>query len=148
MHFLLEPVVTTSSIIEETITQARCKLSEQPLLSQPNSGRFAAIAGVVGAVLASSCCVVPLVLVTLGASGAWIGNLSALDPYKNYFALVTLAFLGAGFWQVYFKKKVACEDGSYCANPVSERVTRSALWIATVLVFSALTIDWWAPLFY
>jgi len=123
-------------------------LSEQPIHSQPNSGRFAAIAGVVGAVLASSCCVVPLVLVTLGASGAWIGNLSALAPYKNYFVLVTLAFLGAGFWQVYFKKKVVCEDGSCCANPVSGRVTKAALWVATVLVFSALTIDWWAPLFY
>ena len=87
-------------------------------------------------------------LVTLGASGAWIGNLSALDPYKNYFVLVTLAFLGAGFWQVYFRKNVICEDGSYCANPVSGRVTKAALWVATVLVFSALTIDRWAPLFY
>ena len=123
-------------------------MSEQPINPQPNTGRFAAIAGVVGALLASSCCVVPLVLVTLGASGAWIGNLSALDPYKNYFVLVTLAFLGAGFWQVYFRKNVICEDGSYCANPVSGRVTKAALWVATVLVFSALTIDRWAPLFY
>ena len=98
--------------------------------------------------LASSCCVVPLVLVTLGASGAWIGNLSALDPYKNYFALVTLVFIGAGFWQVYFKQNAACDDGSFCADPASARVTKTALWIATVLVVSALTIDWWAPLFY
>jgi len=123
-------------------------LGEHPINPQPNSGRFAAIAGVVGAVLASSCCVVPLVLVTLGVSGAWIGTLSALDPYKNYFALVTLVFLGAGFWQVYFRKNVACEDGSYCANPLSGRVTKTALWIATALVLSALTIDGWAPLFY
>lgn len=101
-----------------------------------------------GALLASSCCIVPLVLVTLGVSGAWIGNLSALDPLKNHFALVTLAFLAAGFWQVYFEKTVVCEDGSYCANPLSGRVTTAALWVASVLVLSALTIDWWAPLFY
>jgi mercuric ion transport protein len=110
--------------------------------------RVAAIGSVVGAVLASSCCVVPLVLVTLGASGAWIGNLSALDPYKGYFAAITVMFLAAGYWQVYRKQKVDCEDGSYCASPSSSRVTRAALWIATVLVLSALTIDWWAPLFY
>jgi mercuric ion transport protein len=110
--------------------------------------RFAAIGSVVGAVLASSCCVVPLVLVTLGASGAWIGNLSALDPYKGYFAAITLVFLGMGYWQAYRNQKILCEDGSYCASPTSGRVTKAALWIATALVLSALTIGWWAPLFY
>ncbi len=123
-------------------------MSEQPTTTPTNNGLFAAIAGVLGAVLASSCCVVPLVLVTLGASGAWIGNLSALDPYKGYFAAITLAFLGAGFWQVYLKKAALCEDGSFCATPTSGRITKTTLWIATVLVLSALTIDWWAPWFY
>ena len=123
-------------------------MSERPIMIQANTGRFPAIVGVLGAVLASSCCVVPLVLVTLGASGAWIGNLSSLEPYKEYFAVITLAFLSVGFWQVFFKKQVACEEGSYCAKPTSVRLTKAVLWVATVLVLSALTIDWWAPLFY
>jgi len=110
--------------------------------------RIAATGSVIAAILASSCCVVPLVLVTLGASGAWIGNLAALEPFKPYFSAITLIFLGFGYWQVYRKPKVACEDGSYCATPTSSRVTRSALWIATALVVSALSIDFWAPLFY
>ncbi len=42
--------------------------------------RIAATGSVIGAVLASSCCIVPLLLVTLGVSGAWIGSLSALEP--------------------------------------------------------------------
>ena len=46
------------------------------------------------------------------------------------------------------KPIVACEDGSYCATETSGRITKSALWIATVLVLLALTIDYWAPLFY
>ena len=115
---------------------------------QRDRSRTAATGGVIGAILASSCCIVPLVLVTLGASGAWIGNLAALEPYKPIFALVTIGFLGFGFWQVYRKPKVACEDGSYCATPASSRATKSALWIATVLVLLALSIDFWAPLFY
>ena len=110
--------------------------------------RIAATGGVVGAVLVSSCCVLPLVLVTLGASGAWIGNLTILEPYKPLFAVVTVGFLGLGFWHVYRKTSVVCEDGSFCATPTSSRITKSALWIATALVLLALTIDFWAPLFY
>ena len=123
-------------------------MNDQPINPEPSSGRFAAIAGVAIAVLASSCCVVPLVLVTLGASGAWIGYLSALDPYKGYFAAVALGFVGAGFWQVYGKTNVARENGSHCASRTSKRITIVSLWAAMTLVLSALTIDWWAPLFY
>ena len=110
-------------------------------------GWFAA-GGVVGAILASTCCIAPLVLLMLGVSGAWIGNLTALEPYKTIFAGVALVFIGLGFRQVYFKPKVACEDGSYCARPESALITKSALWLSTVLVVLALTINWWAPLFY
>ncbi len=110
--------------------------------------RIAATGSVIGAILASSCCIVPLVLVTLGASGAWIGNLTVLEPYKPFFATVTFVFLGFGYWQVYRKREEACEVGSYCATPASDRIAKGALWIATILVVLALTIDYWAPLFY
>ena len=110
--------------------------------------RIAAAGSVIGAVLASTCCILPLLLVTLGVSGAWIGNLSALGPYKPWFAAVTILFLGFGFWQVYWKPKQECEDGSYCASPTSDRVVKIALWFATILVALALTIDYWAPIFY
>jgi mercuric ion transport protein len=110
-------------------------------------GWFAA-GGVIGAILASSCCIAPLVLLTLGISGAWIGNLTALEPYKPYFAAVALVFIGLGFWQVYFKAKPACAEDSYCARPRSSVITKTALWLATALVVLALTIGWWAPFFY
>ncbi len=114
----------------------------------PGKKQIAASGSVIGAILASSCCIVPLLLVTLGVSGAWIGSLSALAPYKPWFAAITFVFLGFGFWQVYWKEKRACEAGSYCANPTSDRVVKIALWSATVLVVLALTISYWAPLFY
>lgn len=103
---------------------------------------------VIGAILASSCCIAPLILLTLGVSGAWIGNLTALEPYKFYFIAGTLIFLGLGFWQVYFKPKQACEVGSYCASPASGFLIKTALWVATGLVLLAATVDYWAPLFY
>ena len=74
-------------------------------------GWFAA-GGIIGALLASSCCVAPLALLLLGVSGAWIGNLTALEPFKPYFAAVALAFIGVGFWHVYFRAPVACAPGA------------------------------------
>lgn len=114
---------------------------------RPKSG-WLATGGVLGAVLASSCCIGPLVLVSLGVSGAWIGNLTALEPLKPYFIAATLVLLGLGFWQVYFRKKPKCAEGSYCARPQSSLITKTALWLATLLVALAATIDFWAPWFY
>jgi mercuric ion transport protein len=107
-----------------------------------------AAGGVIGAILASSCCIAPLVLLMLGISGAWIGNLTALEPYKPYFAVVALVFIGLGFRQVYFTTTPACVDGAYCARPQSAVITKTALWLSTLVVLLALTINWWAPLFY
>src|SRR3546814_4530197 len=49
------------------------------------AGSGALLAGGITALLASTCCLGPLVLVALGFSGAWIGNLTALEPYRPFF---------------------------------------------------------------
>lgn len=121
------------------------KAAAQP---QGSSNRITAAGSLIAAVLASSCCIGPLLLVTLGVSGAWIGNLSALEAYKPFFVLITVVFLATGFWQVYIRPKRVCVDGAVCARPFSDRLIKSALWFATVLVLLATTIDYWAPLFY
>ena len=114
---------------------------------EPRKGLLAA-GGMLGAILASACCIGPLVLVTLGVSGAWIGTLTKLEPFKPYVATLTLGLLALGFRQVYFAPKKDCADDSYCASSQSTLITQTALWLATVLVIAALTIDYWAPLFY
>ena len=60
------------------------------------------VAGGTAAILASTCCLGPLVLVTLGISGAWIGNLTATEPYRPIFsgvALVALLFALRGIFR-------------------------------------------------
>ena len=109
---------------------------------------MAAVGSLVAAVLASSCCIGPLLLVTLGVSGTWIGNLTALEAYQPIFVLITIVFLALGFWQVYIKPKRACPVGEVCARPFSNRLVKTVLWVATTLVALAITIDYWAPLFY
>lgn len=99
--------------------------------------KLIAAGGILGAIAASTCCVVPLVLFTLGISGAWIGNLTALTPYKPFFIAITLGFLGYGFYLVYRKPKLACAQGEACARPLPNRLVKGSLWVATILVATA-----------
>ncbi len=134
--------------MQETLDQNRPSKAEVQESSNQGQERLLAAGGVVGAIVAASCCVLPLIFVTLGISGAWISSLTALEPYKPYFLAATAILLGAGFWHVYFRPKKACEEGSYCARPKSSHITQAALWLATVLALLAATVDFWAPLFY
>ena len=104
------------------------------------------MAGIAAAVGASACCILPLALFTLGISGAWIGNLVALEPYKPYFIAAAILFLGFGFYKVYSKPKVeVCEEGTFCARPGSDRFNKISLWSATILVILAILWPYIAP---
>jgi len=103
--------------------------------------------GMLGALAMSSCCILPLVLFSLGVTGAWIGNLAALYPYKLYFLVPTAALLAGGFYTVYRKPKAAaCEEAGYCATPISDRINKSVLWGSSVLVLAALAFPYFAPM--
>jgi mercuric ion transport protein len=105
-----------------------------------------AAGGLLGALAASSCCILPLVLFGLGVSGAWIGNLTQLAPYQPCFIVMTFGFLGAGYWLMRRDSKLACADGKICARPLPSRLVRAALIVATVLAVTALGFDVLGPL--
>src|SRR5438132_7747348 len=85
------------------------------------------IGGLLGALAASSCCILPLVLFSLGISGAWIGNFTQLAAFQPYFITATLGFLGYGYWLVYRSSTRACTDGEACARPLSSRIVNTSL---------------------
>jgi mercuric ion transport protein len=103
--------------------------------------------GLLGALAASSCCILPLTLFGLGVSGAWIGNFTQLAPYQPWFIAATMAFLGYGYWLVYRSSRLACADGEACARPLPNRIVKIGLILATMLVVAALGFDFIAPLF-
>jgi mercuric ion transport protein len=105
------------------------------------------LGGFLAALGAASCCVIPFALFTLGISGAWIGNLTALEPYQPIFAATAFGLLGYGFYLVDRKPEVACAEGSYCAKPSSGRLAKIGLWTATVLVIIAVGFPKLAPWF-
>jgi mercuric ion transport protein len=105
-----------------------------------------AAGGLLGALAASSCCILPLALFGLGVSGAWIGNFTRLAAYQPYFLAATLMFLGYGYWLVYRSSTRNCADGEACARPLPNRVVKTSLILATILVAAALGLDFIAPL--
>ncbi len=107
--------------------------------------RWLAGGGVVGAVVSSSCCIVPLVLFGLGIGGAWIGNLTALAPYQPIFIAITLAMLGYGYYLVYRRPAAACAADAACARPMPRRLVKFGLWSATLLVAAAIAFPFAAP---
>lgn len=114
--------------------------------NQAGRQRLVAVGGILGALAASSCCIVPLILFSLGIGGAWIGNLTALAPYKPLFVAGTAGVLGYGFYLVYWKPRRVCADDAACARPIPSRLIQLALWIATALVIAAFAFDYVAPL--
>ena len=117
------------------------------LLDVRQKQRLMAAGGLLGALAASSCCILPLVLFSLGVSGAWIGNFTQLAPYQPYFIAATICFLGYGYWLVYRSSKLTCADREVCARPLPNRLVKTALILATILVVAALGLDFIAPLF-
>lgn len=132
-------------MMTESIQPASVDATSEPQNSAPDGEKLLAAGGVLAALGASSCCVLPLILFSFGIGGAWIGNLTALSRYQPAFVVLALAFLVAGFWRVYRQPKV-CAPGSACAQPGSNRAAKIGLWTAAVLIFAALAFPYAAPL--
>lgn len=111
------------------------------------TGSGALFVGGLTAILASTCCLGPLVLVALGLSGAWIGNLTRLEPYRPLFiaaALVALLFAGRRI----FRSAQACEPGEVCALPRARRIYKILFGVVSALVLIALVFPYVVKLFY
>src|SRR6266581_3918953 len=75
----------------------------------------------------------------------WTGDWSS-DVCSSDLIAGTLACLGGGYWLVHRSRKVACADGDACTRPLPNRIVKTALIFATILVIGALGLDFLAPL--
>ncbi len=103
-------------------------------------------AGVIAAIIASACCLGPLVLLMLGISGSWISNLTAMEPYRPIFIGITLLFLVLAFRKLYFVPQ-SCAVESPCAQPVNLHKQRILFWLITAVITAMVAFPWYAPLF-
>lgn len=116
-------------------------------MPESKSGGGALLGGGLAAILASTCCLGPLLLISLGFSGAWIGNLTLLEPYRPFFlgaALLALFFA----WRRIFRPAQACVAGEVCAIPQVRSSYKLLFWVVLALVLVALVFPYVLPLFY
>lgn len=129
------------------MSDIRTKLTDPLDAGKVKTQGWLAAGGIIGAILASSCCVVPFALFALGISGAWIGNLAVLEPYRPIFigvALVALFFA----WRRIYRQAAACKPGEVCAIPQVRATYKLIFWIVAALVLVALGFPYVMPFFY
>ncbi len=106
---------------------------------------FGLVAGL-GAVVASSCCVIPLWLAALGAGAGVLGGLEAVAAWRvPLLAISALGIIGGwGAWWV--KHPVTCASGESCASPERSRATLTLLLCASAIVLAAASWGYIDPM--
>lgn len=109
--------------------------------------KLALAGGLLAGIGASACCVGPLLLLSLGIGGAWIGHLTALEPYRPIFIVLTVLFLGLAFRKLYVVPQTcAVEDN--CIADRTRRVQKILFWVFLPLSIALVATPWILPLFY
>lgn len=107
--------------------------------------RWSLITGGLAAILASSCCLGPLLLVMLGFSGSWLSNLTALEPFKPIFLLFALVAMAMAWWRIYRPK---CQDGDVCSIQSVNLTYKLLFWLGVLLIVVAIAFPYVMPFFY
>lgn len=96
--------------------------------------------GVFAAVVASLCCIGPVVALSLG-----LGSFAAATffaEWRSLFLLLTFALLGVAWFMAYRRPKAGCDDAT-CARPPGKAM-RISLWLGTLIALVAAAYPWLA----
>ncbi len=104
------------------------------------------IGGILAAIGAGVCCVGPLVLLLLGVSGSWIGNLTAFEPYRPVFVLFVVLLFGYSGWKIY-RPVEECEPGTACAVPATQKRRKVIFWLSAITAIVLVTSNYWILVF-
>jgi mercuric ion transport protein len=102
---------------------------------------MATAGSVASGILASACCIGPLVLGLMGISGAAFAQ--RFEPFRPYLLVVTYALLSGAFYLTY-RPQAVCGPGEVCEMPRANRVGKVMLWIAAIVVVLATAFPWYA----
>lgn len=114
-----------------------------------SSARALALAGV-AALMASACCVLPLLLAVLGISGAWISQMRGLQPYSTGLMALASASLGLAAWRLFRsapQAESACDAGDESCRNINV-TARRWFWLVAMLTLIPMLVPLAAPLFY
>jgi mercuric ion transport protein len=103
--------------------------------------------GVLAGIAASACCLGPLLLLSLGISGAWIVHLTALEAYRPAFIILTVLFLGMAFRKLYLTPQ-SCTQEEACISDRTQKLQRILFWILVPVSLCLIASPWILPIFY
>ena len=115
--------------------------------NKPVSARGTLIAGLLAGLTASACCAGPLILLMLGISGSWIGNLSALEPFRPLFILAAVIFIGMAYRKIY-RRSNACDTDAVCATQQGKRSQQVIFWVTTLIIVLSIAFPWYGPMLF
>jgi len=93
---------------------------------------YSYLGSIISAVLASICCIGPLVFVLLGLSGA--AFFAKFEQYRWLFGAIALVFLALSFYITYRDRGSCAPDTSCAVNPGRRKLNKILLWVSAVLV--------------
>ena len=113
-------------------------------------GKAGLIGGALAALATVVCWVVPLVLVSIGVTGAWMSTFTVLAPYKWVLILLALGCMGYAWHKIYRVQPAdGCEADTACAEPPqTNRWYRMMFWVVSAFILAALISPYVAPLFF
>jgi mercuric ion transport protein len=94
---------------------------------------------VAAALLASACCIGPLVLGAVGLGS--LGVAGMMGPFRPWLLGLTGGFLAAGFFLAYRPLAPECA-GAACAPP-NRTLQRTMLWVTTAVAIALVTFPSW-----
>ena len=111
-------------------------MNTRPSIPRASSAmRASGATGLIAALLAATCCILPLALMFAGVAGA--GLMMTMMQYE-WITLPLGVFGLAGAWWIYFRRKRRCETEA--CQFVGRRLNQVLLGIATVVVIAALLL--------
>ncbi|OGU40932.1 MAG: heavy metal transporter [Ignavibacteria bacterium RIFOXYB2_FULL_35_12] len=115
------------------------------------TNKFFRNSAIVTALLASLCCITPVLAIFGGLSGI-ASTFSFLEPLRPYFIVFTAIILGYAFYNAYKPKKkneieCACDDENV-ETKKSFINSKSFLWIVTVIAVVLITFPYYSQAFF
>lgn len=109
-----------------------------------NKSGWGSITGALGAsLLASLCCIGPLIIVSLGAGGVWASYAFIFEPYRPYLIALVAVLFGYAYYKLYINPP-PCGIEAGCISPRMFFIQRVIFWIILAISIALITFPYYA----
>ena len=115
---------------------------ENTTMKNSKGTKVTLIAGVIAGLTASACCAGPLILLMLGISGSWIGNLSVLEPFRPIFIILAIGLLFLAYRKIFLKQQ-NCSIDTACATSNGQKTQKTLFWATTLIILLSIAFPWY-----